>query len=73
MNSYFVIGSSNVDLVMHMPHLPEVGETIINATFSQTYGGKGANTAVATQRAGGQVRFVNCVGDDAYTPAMLAM
>lgn len=73
MKTYFVIGSSNVDLVMHMPRLPAVGETIINATFSQTYGGKGANTAVATQRAGGQVRFINCVGDDAYTPAMLEM
>ena len=73
MSRILVIGSSNVDLVMHMPRLPEVGETIINASFSQTYGGKGANTAVATQRAGGQVTFVNCVGDDAYTPGMVAM
>lgn len=73
MSRILVIGSSNVDLVMHMPRLPVVGETIINATFSQTYGGKGANTAVATRRAGGNVTFVNCVGDDAYTPGMVAM
>lgn len=37
----------------------------------QTFGGKGANQAVAAVRAGGPVVFINCVGDDAYTPQMV--
>ena len=59
-----VIGSSNIDFIMKMPRLPRVGETITDAVFMQTYGGKGANQAVGAARAGGDVFFVNCVGDD---------
>ena len=67
-----VIGSSNVDLIMKMDHLPARDETVTNATFMQTFGGKGANQAVAAGRAGGNVIFVNCVGDDPYTEEMIA-
>ena len=42
-----VIGSSNVDLIMKMSHLPQRGETVTDAVFLQTFGGKGANQAVA--------------------------
>ncbi len=70
-NKIVVIGSSNVDLIMKMDHLPEKGETVTNAEFFQVYGGKGANQAVAAARAGGDVAFVSCVGDDAYTPQMV--
>jgi ribokinase len=70
-NKIVVIGSSNVDLIMKMERLPEKGETITDADFFQVYGGKGANQAVCAVRAGGNVAFVNCVGDDAYTPQML--
>lgn len=48
-----VIGSSNVDFIMKAARLPEKGETIPNAAFVQTFGGKGANQAVAAARAGG--------------------
>jgi ribokinase len=61
-----VVGSSNIDLVMKMPRLPRVGETVTDATFIQAFGGKGANQAVGAARAGGDVVFVGCVGDDAY-------
>ena len=61
-----VIGSSNIDLVMKMARLPRVGETVTDATFVQAFGGKGANQAVGAARAGGEVVFVSCVGDDAY-------
>lgn len=54
-----------------MDHLPEKGETVTDAEFFQVYGGKGANQAVAAARAGGNVAFVNCVGEDAYTPQMV--
>lgn len=70
-NKIVVIGSSNVDLLMKMDHLPDVGETVTDADFFQVYGGKGANQAVGAARAGGNVAFVNCVGDDAYTPRMV--
>ncbi len=61
-----VVGSSNVDFIMKLPRLPKVGESVTNGQFLQTYGGKGANQAVAAARAGGDVWFVNCVGDDDY-------
>ena len=66
-----VVGSSNVDLIMKMAHLPKRGETVTEALFMQTFGGKGANQAVAAARAGGHVVLVNCVGDDSYGAAIL--
>jgi ribokinase len=66
-----VIGSSNVDLVMKMDRLPVRGETVTDAVFMQTFGGKGANQAVACARAGASTLFVNAVGDDPYVAAML--
>jgi ribokinase len=67
-----VIGSSNVDFIMKMDHLPARDETVTNSVFMQTFGGKGANQAIAVGRAGGDVAFVNCVGDDPYVERMLA-
>jgi len=66
-----VIGSSNIDLIMKMPRLPTIGETVTGAEFMQTFGGKGANQAVAAVRSGSNVLFVNAVGQDAYTEKML--
>lgn len=67
-NKVIVIGSANVDFIMKLPRLPKVGESVTNGEFMQTFGGKGANQAVAAARAGGNVWFVNCVGDDEYGP-----
>ena len=61
-----VVGSSNIDLIMKMERLPRPGETVTEAEFAQVFGGKGANQAVGAARAGGDVAFVSCVGDDAY-------
>jgi len=61
-----VVGSSNIDLIMKMDRLPRPGETVTEAEFAQVFGGKGANQAVGAARAGGNVAFVSCVGDDAY-------
>lgn len=66
-----VVGSSNVDLVMKMPRLPRLGETVTDGTFAQVFGGKGANQAVGAARAGGRVAFVSCVGDDPYGPQVV--
>jgi len=66
-----VIGSSNVDMLMHADRLPEKGETIGGATYLQVFGGKGANQAVACARAGAGTLFVNAVGNDPYVDRML--
>lgn len=63
-HNILVIGSSNTDMVVQVPHLPGAGETILGGVFKQVSGGKGANQAVAAQRLGGQVTFLACVGDD---------
>jgi ribokinase len=57
-----------VDLLMKMPRLPKVGETVTDCLFAQVFGGKGANQAVGAARAGGDVLFVACVGDDGTGP-----
>lgn len=59
-----VVGSSNTDMVVRLPKLPVPGETILGDQFAQHPGGKGANQAVAAARAGGQVTFLACVGQD---------
>jgi ribokinase len=61
-----VIGSTNTDMIVKVPHLPAPGETILGGEFSVVQGGKGANQAVAAARAGGNVTFVSCVGNDLF-------
>ena len=53
-----VIGSSNIDMVAQVSHLPAPGETVGDANFMQSLGGKGANQAVAAARLGGDVTFI---------------
>jgi ribokinase len=61
-----VVGSSNTDMIIKVPHIPKPGETILGGTFSTAAGGKGANQAVAAARAGGNVSFVARVGNDMF-------
>ncbi len=61
-----VIGSSNTDMVVKVPHIPARGETIMGTDFMTIAGGKGANQAVAATRAGADVTFIACVSDDAF-------
>lgn len=61
-----VIGSSNIDMVAQVSHLPAPGETVGDANFMQSLGGKGANQAVAAARLGGSVTFVTSLGNDMY-------
>ena len=67
-----VVGSANVDLCMNLPELPGPGETLGSGVFRQTFGGKGANAAVAAAQAGGDVALIGCVGQDSNGEAMLA-
>jgi ribokinase len=59
-----VLGSSNTDMTVRVPHLPALGETVLGGEFRSGPGGKGANQAVAARRAGAEVLFLTAVGDD---------
>ena len=59
-----VIGSSNIDFTARVDRLPTRGETVLGHDFAQSFGGKGANQAVAAARAGAQVVFLSKVGVD---------
>ncbi|MEO0514168.1 MAG: ribokinase [Planctomycetota bacterium] len=67
-----VVGSANLDFIMRVPRLPAVGETIMGGEFSQAFGGKGANQAVAAARAGGEVALIASLGSDATAETYLA-
>ena len=61
-----VVGSSNTDMIVQVPRLPQIGETLLGGRFSMAPGGKGANQAVAAARAGGSVTFITRVGNDLF-------
>jgi ribokinase len=61
-----VIGSANVDFTVTVDRLPREGETVSGGRLHVGHGGKGANQAVAARRLGAAVRFVGCVGTDAF-------
>ncbi len=61
-----VIGSLNTDMICRVPSIPRPGETLMGTDFFIVQGGKGANQAVAAARAGGDVTFIACVGNDAF-------
>ncbi|MBO5028638.1 MAG: ribokinase, partial [Muribaculaceae bacterium] len=67
-----VIGSTNIDLTLHVDHFPLPGETIASRSFGQANGGKGANQAVTCARLGADVTFVTALGADSYAPALLS-
>ncbi|MEK4171193.1 ribokinase [Lysinibacillus sp. FSL L8-0312] len=67
-----VIGSLNMDLVVHMDTFPKQGETILGNAFQTVPGGKGANQAVAAARLGSEVAMIGCVGEDYFGKALQA-
>lgn len=71
MKNILVIGSINMDMVIHAPRLPELGETIIGNGFATIPGGKGANQALAAARLGGNVKIIAAVGRDIYGNALI--
>jgi ribokinase len=66
MGNVLVVGSSNTDMIVGLDKMPRPGETVLGGKFSMAAGGKGANQAVAAARAGGQVAFVACLGNDMF-------
>lgn len=59
-----VLGSINADHILNINQFPQPGETVIGKQYTVAFGGKGANQAVAAGRAGANISFIACVGDD---------
>ncbi|HEY3556251.1 MAG TPA: ribokinase [Kribbella sp.] len=59
-----VVGSANVDLVLPVQRIPRPGETVLAGLMTRGPGGKGANQAVASARAGARTAMVVALGDD---------
>ncbi len=62
----YVLGSINADIVVYSERFPEVGETLVGSDFMINQGGKGANQAIAAQKAGGNTKFVGRIGGDYF-------
>ena len=66
------VGSINMDLVVQVPHLPVLGETLLGAgSLKLVPGGKGANQAVAMARLGAPVAMAGRVGTDPFGAQLL--
>ncbi len=66
-----VAGSANLDFVVRADHVPAPGETVLGRDFATFPGGKGANQAIASARAGGApTRMLVALGNDAYATTL---
>ena len=62
-----VAGSANLDFVVRAEHIPAPGETVMGRDLALFPGGKGANQAVASARAGGApTQMLLALGNDAH-------
>ena len=72
MGKITVVGSMSTDFVVSTSRKPKQGETIIGESFKMTFGGKGANQAVAIARLGGLCELVGHIGSDHFGKEILA-
>lgn len=70
MSRLVVIGSSNMDLTAKVRQIPLRGETVMSDGVVSSFGGKGANQAVAARRFGADVVFITKVGADGFGEEM---
>lgn len=67
MSKILLVGSANMDLSMNVFRVPNAGETLIDdGGVAYTPGGKGANSAIALQKLGGECIFCTRLGADAH-------
>ena len=72
MSKILVIGSLNMDHIVHVPHMVKQGETILaEDDLRFVPGGKGANQAYAIGKLGGDVCMLGKVGKDEAGKSML--
>jgi len=66
MNTVYIVGSINMDIVASVSDHPKVGETVFGTDLAYFPGGKGANQAVAAARSGAQTVMIGAVGKDTF-------
>jgi len=66
MKNILVIGSINMDLLLHTNRIPHPGETMLSEEYTFGPGGKGANQAVACALLGANTTFVCKIGSDDF-------
>ena len=72
MSKIVVIGSLNMDHIVHVPHMVKQGETILaKDDLRFVPGGKGANQAYAIGKLGGDVCMLGKVGTDEAGKSMI--
>jgi len=64
MKKVLVIGSLNMDMVVSVKNIPQIGETVLASSIEESGGGKGANQAVACARFGAQTYMLGSIGND---------
>ena len=66
-----IVSSANMDFVMNVESVPEAGATVIEPrSYRYVPGGKGANSAIAFRRLGGDAVFCTRLGRDANGDAL---
>ena len=60
MKKILVVGSANMDLVVKVPYMPSVGETILGESFMQSLGGKRGKPGICLRPFGGRSRVPGC-------------
>ena len=59
-----VVGSLVIDLVVEVPRLPRLHETLVATRSSRHLGGKGFNQALTAARLGARAVLIAAAGDD---------
>lgn len=59
-----VVGSINMDIILNMEKVPDVGENVLGTTYGNACGGKGANQATGLARLGAKTKMIGKVADD---------
>lgn len=60
-----VVGSINMDIILNMKKVPDVGENVLGTDYGYACGGKGANQATGLARLGAETKMIGKVADDA--------
>ena len=66
-----VVGSINMDLILNMKKVPDLGENLLGTNYGYANGGKGANQATALSNLGANVRMIGKVADDENGKALM--
>lgn len=66
-----VVGSINMDLILNMKKVPDVGENVLGTDYGYANGGKGANQATALAKLSAKVKMIGKVAEDSNGEKLL--